>query len=206
MQLSGVNSMIITVEDLLLKYSDYTDARGKIRRDILNGKIYPIVRGIYETDKTVSGMFLAGYIYGPSYISFDYALAYYGLIPERVDVFSSATYNKHKIKKYSNYFGDYIYRDVPNDVFCYGIVNIEQNGYLCNMASAEKALCDKLYTLPPIKSIKALKLLLFEDMRIEEENFHSLNVSNFEELCPKYKSNNLNFLLKLVRSNRGKNN
>lgn len=190
--------MIVTVDDLLLKYKNYTDARGKIKRDIDSGGLFPLVRGIYETDKNVSGMFLASYIYGPSYLSFDYALAYYGMIPEKVYIYSSATYNKRKVKRYSNRFGDFIYRDVPSEAYPLGVRTIEENGYVCLMASAEKALCDKLYTMPPIKSVKALKEMLFIDLRIDEDIFMALNADDIICIASKYRSSNLNLLIKLV--------
>ena len=67
--------MIITVEDLKIKYSDYTDINGKIKRDIDNGIIIPLVRGLYETNKDVPKIYLSSYIYGPSYISFDTSIS-----------------------------------------------------------------------------------------------------------------------------------
>ncbi len=190
--------MILTVEDLLLKYANYADARGKIKRDIESGAIYPLVRGIYETDKSVSGMFLASYIYGPSYLSFDYALAHHGMIPEAVYTYSSATFNKRKQKMYSNRFGDFVYRDVPSEVYPFGIKTIEENGYVCLMASAEKALCDKLYAMPPVKSVKTLKEMLFSDLRIDRDAFNSLNLDDVAYIAPKYHSSNLNWLMKLI--------
>lgn len=36
---------------------------------------------------------LVGVIYGPSYLSFDFVLAWYGLIPETVQTFTSVTLN-----------------------------------------------------------------------------------------------------------------
>ena len=42
------------------------------------------IRDRYETDRNVPAYLLAGSIYGPSYISFEYALSRYGLIPEAV--------------------------------------------------------------------------------------------------------------------------
>ena len=40
---------------------------------------------------------LANLIYGPSYVSYEYALTYYGLIPERVFEVTSATTQKNKM-------------------------------------------------------------------------------------------------------------
>ena len=56
---------------------------------------------------------LAGSIYGPSYISFEFALSYYGLIPEAVHVVTCASFEKKKKKTYDTIFGTFTYR---NDV------------------------------------------------------------------------------------------
>lgn len=67
--------MIYSFDDLVLKFRDYTDIKGKIRRELQSGKLIQVIRGLYETDADVSGKYLAGRIFGPSYLSFDYALA-----------------------------------------------------------------------------------------------------------------------------------
>lgn len=48
------------------------------------GEYTKVVKGIYETNSDTAGYLLAGSIYGPSYLSFDFALSYYGMIPEAV--------------------------------------------------------------------------------------------------------------------------
>ncbi len=39
--------MIKTIEDLKIKYKNYSDVNGKIRREIKDGKCIPIIRGVY---------------------------------------------------------------------------------------------------------------------------------------------------------------
>ena len=67
-------------------------------------KLFKVINGLYETNENTPGYLLSTSIYGPSYISFEYALYFYGLIPERVDTITCATYNKKKknIKKRSS--------------------------------------------------------------------------------------------------------
>ena len=67
------------------------------------------------------------------------------------------------------------------------------------MASKEKALCDKLYELPPVKNLKELEELLFNDMRIDETEFDSLNREDIYFIAPKYHVNNLKYLEKYLR-------
>jgi len=58
---------------------------------------------------------------------------------------------------------------------------------------------DMLYIVPPVKTIKALKELLFEDLRIEEELFFELDFEFMEEAARLYKTNNHNLLIKFLR-------
>jgi hypothetical protein len=202
MQLSGGN-MIYSFDDLQIKFQGYTDIKGKIRREVQAGRLIPVARGLYETDQTISGKYLAGRIYGPSYLSFDFALYVYSLIPEAVyNTYTSATFDKRKTKKYQNQFGVFTYRDIPTEVYPLGVLIIEENGYSYQIATPEKALCDKLYTISPVSNLTELKELLFDDLRIDEDEFEKLDHNTLETLAPLYHSTNLNLLAKLIRRNR----
>ena len=181
--------MIISVDALTQRFQNYTDVKGKIRREVQRGMLVQVARGLYETDPRADGKYLAGAIYGPSYLSFDYALSVYALIPEMVyNTYTSATYCKEKIKRYENAFGIFLYRDVPATVYPLGIELKAENGYSYQIATPEKALCDKLYTLSPVYSVKALKELLFEDLRIDADAFHALRRNDILQLAPLYRA------------------
>lgn len=191
--------MIVTTQQLQEQYSHLSNKMGRISRDVKNGKLFPLVKGVYETDSNAFAPRLAQFIYGPSYISFDYVLHNRGLIPEAVyHTITCATFNKRKAKTYTNHFGTFIYRDVPKDVFSLGVIVIMDGQYSYQVATPEKALCDKLYTLSPVKSIKELKKLLFEDLRIDEDAFNKLNKEDILKIAPLYRSTNLNLLVKLI--------
>ena len=194
--------MILSQEDFKIKYKDYSDVKGKIRREVAVGNLIPLMRGLYETDATISGKYLAGHIYGPSYLSFDYVLSVYSLIPETVfNTFTSATFKKSKTKTYQNHFGTFIYKDVPEAVYSFGVLIKEEGDYSYLIATPEKALCDKLYSLSPVNTLKGLRSLIFEDLRIDESEFWKLNIDELCELAPLYKSTTLNTLVKLIRRN-----
>ncbi|MDD2434205.1 MAG: hypothetical protein PHY11_04070 [Bacilli bacterium] len=198
--------MILTFHDLELKYKNYTDIKGKVARDIKEGKLFKLKKGLYETDRKTPGSWLAGYIYGPSYISFESALAYYNLIPEAVYNVSSATFNKRKSKEYHNVFCSFYYHDIPQDAYPLGVKTIVQGNYSYSIATAEKALCDRIYIVPPIGSIKGLRELLFEDLRIEEEDFDKFDKQALFDIAPKYHSSNLNLLVKMIKGEKNDNN
>lgn len=191
--------MIKTYGMLSNEYSNYSDIDGKIRGLVKNGDLIRLTKGIYETDSNTPGYLLAGAIYGPSYLSFDYALSYFGLIPEAVYTYTSASFKKEKTKQYTNDFGNYTYNDIPNDAFPFEIMIVHDGEYAFRIASAEKALCDKLYSMSPVKNKKELIKLLFDDLRIDEDEFNKLNKDLLLELCDLYKSTNLKLLKKILR-------
>ena len=88
------------------------------------------------------GYLLAASIYGPSYLSFDFALSYWGLIPEAVFSFTSATFDKKKRKQFVTPFGLFTYRDVPRKAYPFGIQILNEGDYSFFIANPEKALCD----------------------------------------------------------------
>ena len=106
--------MIKTTAMLMNELKEYVNPTAKIRRLVDGGKLVPIVRGLYETDGNIPGYYLAPIIYGPSYLSFEFALAYYSLIPEAVYNFTSATFEKKKEKQYTTPYGTFTYSDVPS--------------------------------------------------------------------------------------------
>lgn len=191
--------MILTIDDLKNRYKDYADFKNKIRREVDAGKLFRIRQGLYEDDSSVGGKYLASVIYSPSYLSFEFALSFYGLIPEGVYVYTSATFKKDRKKAYKSHFGTFLYRDVPSKAYPYGIKIIEERGYSYLIATPEKALCDKLYIMPPVTSVKKIKQMLFEDLRIDEGLFWNLSMDDLRFLSPLYGSKNLNQLLKMIK-------
>lgn len=192
--------MIVTALYLKEKYKEYIDVNGKIKRDIDKGILFPLVRGIYETNGSTDGFLLSSYIYGPSYLSFEFALSYHNLIPERVVTYTNATFNKRKSKSYQNHFGLFTYRDVPKTAFPFSVIAYQEDGYAYFIATPEKALCDLLYIKKPVTSLRELKILLFDDLRINKEVFEQLKFEDILFLSNKYISNNIKYLKKYIES------
>ena len=192
--------MLVSFDALAQQFAQYTDIKGKIRREVQGGRLVQVARGLYETDARTDGKYLAGAIYGPSYLSFDYALSVHALIPEAVyNTYTSATFRKGKTKRYENAFGTFLYRDVPAAVYPLGMeIKVEGGGYSYQIASPEKALCDKLYSLSPVYSVRALKELLFDDLRIDEAAFYTLQKDDISQLAPLYRATNLKLLAKFM--------
>ena len=174
--------MIKTTEMMLEELKEYSNPAAKLSRMTKRGECFPIVRGLYETDRTVPGYLLAGSIYGPSYISFEYALAYYGLIPETVYTITCATFEKN-----------------PSEAFPLELRVVQEKEYFYRIAEPEKALCDKLYTMHPAANGRELFALLTEDLRIEETELRKLDADKVSALAEHYHSGNVKKMASLLR-------
>ncbi len=182
-----------------IKYKEYSNIYQKISNECKKGNLVKIKRGLYSDDLYNDREVIANICYNPSYISFEYALSYYGVIPEFVSTFTSATFGKKNNKIYHMKDFTFDYRSVPDEVFPMGILILKNSKDISyKIASKEKALCDLLYSKYPVRSIKDLKTLLFEDMRIDENEFLKMNVEFIKEIAPLYHSNSLNVLKKYL--------
>ncbi len=182
--------MIKTTAILLNELKDYANPTAKIRRLVDHGDLIPIVRGVYETNPDIPGYYLASVIYGPSYLSFEFALSFHSLIPEAVRTFTSATFEKRRAKQFQTPFGMFTYRDIPSQAYPYGVDLYSENGYSFQIASAEKAVCDHLYKIAPLSNRTELEQLLFEDLRIDQDMFFELNFPDLLDLAARFQTKN----------------
>ena len=133
-------------------------------------------RGIPEYSKEI----LANMIYGPSYISFEYALAYHGLIPERVEELTSATSGKRK--SFDSPIGRFSYIHLP--VHYYGLAFFrkeleEERAFL--IATPEKAIADRIFAENGRFSIRSMRQFLFENLRMDPSDFRNLEEAIFAD-------------------------
>ena len=191
--------MIMTTPLILQTLKDYSSPYCKLRRMVDKGEYIKVVRGIYETDPHTPGHYLAQAIRNPSYISFEWALSLYNLIPEAVFTYTCATHQTHRSKWYRNHFGNYSYRDTAPRAFPFCTRMITENGYCWWIADPEKALCDELYIKPPVYSLKDMEDMLFEDLRIDEEELQKMDVKTIAKLSELYGSSNVRLFSRLMK-------
>ena len=187
--------MIYTTETLREELTDYQNPNDKIHRMIRERKLFPVVRGLYTTDPRINGRYLAGVIYGPSYLSFDFALAQHQLIGKIPSAFQSATCGKRRTKEYDTAYGRFTYRDVPEEVFPLFVLEKRMPGKGYRIASPEKALCDKLYSMHPAGNAAELEVLLFIIIGIDRSRFRSLHLDDILRMGELYHSKNVNLLM-----------
>lgn len=187
-------------------FSDYANPRARITRLVRQGELYRLKRGLYIRAESARDAFVQGKaanrIYGPSYVSFAYALRWYGMIPEHAAHLTSATFNKGRKKRYDTPAGSFFYQDVPAAAYPYGIwlTGEPHNRFL--MAGPEKALCDELYRISAIRSIQGIKDVLFKDLRLDPGEFARLDKKVLSNFSACYHSVTLNTFAKFLERNR----
>lgn len=174
---------------LLDALSAYSRPRDKITDLLRKGVIIRVKKGLYVfgpdyAQKAYSRELLANLIYGPSYVSLDYALSYYGLIPERVETVTCVTSGKSRV--FQTPVGRFTYRTAPLAYYRIGIDIIASgDGRSFLMATREKALADRLRQSDgsAIRSLSDLEAYLFEHLRLDPDSLSRLNTAQTAEIA-----------------------
>jgi len=122
--------------------------------------------------------FIANFLVNPSYISLEYALNFYSLIPERVFTVTSIT--TKKTQSYSNSLGFFSYSSIKKELFL-GYEFIKIQNYTVVIALKEKALIDYFYFN---KNKFDESIESFNEMRFQ--NLETLNMSKLKEFSKKF--------------------
>jgi hypothetical protein len=165
--------------DVLATYNRPND---KISEMIKSGELISLRRGLYvpgpELDLPIPDSFvIANHLRGPSYISLETALSYWGLIPERVYEISSVSTKTSK--SYETSLGRFSFQFSPTPFYSFGIKSVRLTEFQTALiASPEKALCDKIVLTSGIqlRSISQTMDFLVEDLRIDEEQLQALDI------------------------------
>ena len=132
---------------------------------------------------------LANLIYGPSCVSLESALSFYGLIPERVETITSVTPKRDK--SFETPVGGFTYRYLSLEKYSEGIDVVwmdPQHPVL--MATPEKALADYI-VLNKVRSIKTAedaRVFLEQDLRIDPDNWKRFDAVKLRALGRRCKS------------------
>ena len=192
-------------QTLLDCLKNYARPRDKISDLLKKGVIVRVKKGLYifgdeYRRRPYSREILANLIYGPSYISLDYALQYYGQIPERVEAVTSVTTGRSR--KFSTPVGLFSYRMIPLKAYRIGMDRVEiSDGRAFLMATPEKALADKLHDGwgLGIQTQTELSNYLEEDLRIDSAALRELKPTDLDAVARRYRSRKIRLLSNLVR-------
>jgi hypothetical protein len=183
--------------------SSYKQPRSKLTKLLKSKKLIRVKKGLYIFGKEYrqrpySLEVLANLIYGPSYISYEYALSYHNLIPEKIVRVTSACSKKSKY--FSTPVGDFIYHYLALTKFPLGITweSIDETTHFL-IATKEKALADYVAKIKSFKNKEDLFLYLVEGMRIDPDHLFNLRLNLMKEISKNYKNKNVDFLCHIVK-------
>ncbi len=175
---------------------EYSSPRVKITRLLKDKHLIRIKKGLYIPGKMYSKSYsrgvLANRIYGPSYISFEYALYIYNLIPETVYAVTSACFKRYK--KFITPIGLFIYKKINKKVLYAGIdLKVSPDGSFF-IATKEKALSDMVSQNTQIESYYDLEQYLFKELRIEEKKILHLDREKLNNIATIYRNKQVSIL------------
>ncbi len=166
--------------------SAYRSPRSHVTLLLRRGDIVRVKKGLYILGEAfrrepLEAGWLANLIYGPSMVSLDYALAFHGLTPERVEEITSVATGRSR--RFATPVGTFSYR--PTGTLLPGMMRQERNGHVFLMASPERALADKLCDDRwggRIRTQAEMRDYLLENLRIGEPALAGLDVEALQEI------------------------
>lgn len=197
MQITLPNEAILDTVRMRDAVGGLADKRGKIARMLESGELILLRRGLYAGRRDLDPNGLAGPIYGPSYVSFETALAWHGMIPEGVTEILSAT--TKRAAAFENGFGRFRYLTVPKAVYPVGILRIIDSGLPFLIASPTKALVDRIAREPGFRSMADVARWI-EGLRIEIGD--GLDREELSECADGYGRPAVRWLLRHAEKNR----
>ena len=200
-----IEAEVFDYTQLMHELREYKKPRDVISSLLKTGNIIRIRKGLYLFGKSwqrkpVIPKALANLVYGPSVISLDYALAYYGLIPERVDTITSITTSRTRM--YDTPVGRFSYEHLSEKRFAFG-ATIQHSDY-GNWLIAEplKSLADKVWTDKRLRptSLSSFQEYIFNDLRIDEDVLRGhLAMNKINDLEKIYSSRKVTWLAEFLK-------
>ncbi len=165
---------------------------------VKKGYVIKLRQGLYTLNNKdrsckVSMAFLANTIYQPSYLSLEWALQYYGLIPEAV--FAATSITTKKTASFHNSFGSFYYENLKIPCFDYFYQTQDENRNNILIARPEKALLDFLYLRT--KTYKQVEEDIFEE-NYRLQNLDGLKTSKFREIAKAFGTNKFRDIVEML--------
>ncbi|PHQ81251.1 MAG: hypothetical protein COB66_02720 [Coxiella sp. (in: Bacteria)] len=192
-------SVYLTEHHLAHLLGGTPDSRyARLRRATQKGLLVKVKRGLYYLGERLAThpphpFELAQFIYGPSYISLESALAYHNLIPEAVYAITCASIKR--TAQFMTPLAEFKYHRLPLENFLLGVRYIENDPYQFFMASPWKALLDYIYCY---KKEWDSMTPLQESLRIELDDLPLISSSELSKLTHYYHSQRITRFIKQI--------
>jgi len=153
------------------------------------GDLVRLKRGVYGFRRGFEPLAAAASIHGSSYVSFETALAYHGMIPERTPTIMSVVDGRPAT--FDTPMGRFEYYSQARPLFALGMDLVFLNDRSCPMANREKALLDTLaraklraHTLEP----QQVLAFVLDALRVDKAAMEKLSVRKLCRLAALYRN------------------
>jgi predicted transcriptional regulator of viral defense system len=202
-ELSKFEIPYITMQTLHTMLQGYRNPRDCISRLVKNNVLIRLKNGFFLIknqieNRTIPFEQIANLLYGPSYLSLEYAMSFYGMIPEAVYVRTSMTVNRSK--HFHTQVGSFSYYQLSLDRYFVGVAHKKNELGGFNIATPEKALADHVFQLCQGMGHEELLTDLIESKRIELETLKSLDKVLMQQIAKAYHSKIIQTLAEVITS------
>lgn len=189
----------VTKLDIMVQFHIGPEAaQGRIKRAVRVGSLLPLKRGLYlnasayvhESDRVGLAEFIASQLHSDSYISLEYMLQKYEILPPQPSpspqsIQSSpciTSVTTRQTPAVNNFAGNFIYKNIKSACY-FGFEEVKFRDQVYRVATKAKALFDYLYLRPEfgLRNEKYLYRQLFQESKIQWGNFSEEDFKNFEK-------------------------
>lgn len=192
----------IDMQGLSVLLHDYKNPKAYVAKLVKQGELIRLKGGFFLIRELIQKEGIpfeqiSNLLYGPSYLSLEYALAFYGIIPESAYVYTSITLGRNK--QFQTEIGTFRYHHLNQERYNIGISHKtnQRGGFF--IATPEKALADQTFQLSQRLSQEELLLDLIESRRIETSTLRNLDKVLMKQIAAVYRSKIIYYLAELIK-------
>ena len=181
----------------------YKSPRDVITRLLKRKELIRVKKGIYVFGdlyrrRLISLEVLSNQIYGPSYVSREFALQYYGFIPEGVEEITCMTTKKNIF--FNTVMGCFSYKHLSMERFSIGVTLLQNQPYSALIATPEKAIVDFIYNRKDLcQNQSELLNILLNNYRCDEYQLRKLNIKLLQKIAKVYNYPTINLLPVVIK-------
>ena len=202
-ELARLETPYIAMQTLHAMLEGYKNPRDCISRLVKSGSLIRLKNGFFLIADQINGRPIpfeqvANLLYGPSYISLEYALSYYGMIPEAAYVRTSMTTNRSR--HFYTQVGTFSYYQLATHRYFVGVRHKENAFGGFSIATPEKALADHVFQLCQGMNRDELLTDLVESKRMELDTLQSLDKALMYQIAEAYHAKIIDTLAEVIIS------
>jgi predicted transcriptional regulator of viral defense system len=190
--INKVKEAVFSLQDL--KLLDLKIYPYQLSNWVDKGYLIRLKNGLYvisDRKEKLKNEFIAHNLYQPSYVSLEWVLAKYGVIPEIIYNCTSVT--SKTTRTFKNAFGAFIFRHIKRELFfAYQEESDDNQTYL--IAEPEKALLDYLY----LNSAKINNQDDVDELRFNSSSLDEFNYKKIKIYLKRFNSKKLEKIVNLI--------